>query len=103
MQNLGGRFVVFFLRGQNRNIGKVRGLKLLLSHVFSISINQHNLKVRQSKRILGTKTTRPVSAKKEQSKRTNVVVFVLAVSVQQTHVQLEATIAGFCFFTVEVL
>ena len=31
MQNLGGGFVVFFLEGQNRNFGKVRGLKLLLS------------------------------------------------------------------------
>ena len=30
MQNLGGGFVVFFLRGQNRNFEKVRGLKLLL-------------------------------------------------------------------------
>jgi len=28
MQNLGGRFVVFFLRGQNHNFVKVRGLKL---------------------------------------------------------------------------
>ena len=31
MQNLGGRFVVFFLRGQNRNFVKVRGLKLQLN------------------------------------------------------------------------
>jgi len=31
MQNLGGGFVVFVLGGQNRNFGKVRGLKLLLS------------------------------------------------------------------------
>jgi len=31
VQNLGGGFVVFFLGGQNRNFGKVRGLKLLLS------------------------------------------------------------------------
>jgi len=30
MQNLGGRFVVFFLWGQNRNFVKVRGLKLQL-------------------------------------------------------------------------
>jgi len=28
MQNLGGRFVVFFLGGKNRNFVKVRGLKL---------------------------------------------------------------------------
>jgi len=31
MQNLGGRFVVFFLGDQNRNFVKVRGLKLQLS------------------------------------------------------------------------
>ena len=31
VQNLGGGVVVFFLRGQNRNFGKVRGLKLQLS------------------------------------------------------------------------
>ena len=31
LQNLGGCFVVFFLRGQNRNFGKVRGIKLQLS------------------------------------------------------------------------
>jgi len=31
LQNLGGCFVVFFLGGQNRNFGKVRGLKLQLS------------------------------------------------------------------------
>jgi len=31
VQNLGGGFVVFFLGGQNRNFGKVRGLKRLLS------------------------------------------------------------------------
>jgi len=31
MQNLGGGFVVFFSRDQNRNFEKVRGLKLLLS------------------------------------------------------------------------
>jgi len=34
MQNLGGRFVVFFLGGQNRNFVKVRGLKLQLSLFF---------------------------------------------------------------------
>jgi len=33
---LRGGFEVFFLRGQNRNFGKVRGLKLLLSHVLNI-------------------------------------------------------------------
>jgi len=31
LQNLGGCFVVFFLGGQNRNFGKVKGLKLQLS------------------------------------------------------------------------
>ena len=31
LQNLGGGFVIFFLGGQNRNFGKVRGLKLQLS------------------------------------------------------------------------
>jgi len=31
VQNLGGSFVVIFLGGQNRNFGKVKGLKLLLS------------------------------------------------------------------------
>jgi len=31
MQNLGDRFVVFSLGGQNRNFVKVRGLKLQLS------------------------------------------------------------------------
>jgi len=31
LQNLGGCFVVFFLGGQNRNFGKVRGLKLQLN------------------------------------------------------------------------
>jgi len=39
MQNLGGGFVVFFLRGQNRDFEKVRGLKLLLSHVFITTFN----------------------------------------------------------------
>ena len=34
MQNLRGRFVVFFLGGQNRNFVKVRGLKLQLSLYF---------------------------------------------------------------------
>ena len=34
LQNLGGGFVVFFLGGRNRNFGKVRGLKLLLSQNF---------------------------------------------------------------------
>jgi hypothetical protein len=35
MQNLGGRFVVFFfLGGQNRNFVKVRELKLQLSRFF---------------------------------------------------------------------
>ena len=33
MQNLGDRFVVFFLGGQNRNFIKVRGLKLQLNLV----------------------------------------------------------------------
>ncbi|AES69444.1 hypothetical protein MTR_3g030010 [Medicago truncatula] len=47
---------------------------------------------------------RTVNTKKEQSRHTNVVVlFTLAMSLQQTQVQLEATISGFCFFTVEVL
>jgi len=46
LQNLGGGFVVFFLRGQNRNFVKVRGQKLLLSHfivnkVFKLSNNQN--------------------------------------------------------------
>jgi len=31
LQNLVGGFVIFFLGGQNRNFGKVRGLKLQLS------------------------------------------------------------------------
>jgi len=35
LQNLGGCFVVFFLGGQNRNFGKVRGLKLQLSLLFT--------------------------------------------------------------------
>ena len=35
LQNLGGCFVVFFLRGQNRNFEKVRGLKLQLSLFFN--------------------------------------------------------------------
>jgi len=34
VQNLGGSFVVIFLGGQNRNFGKVKGLKLLLSLFF---------------------------------------------------------------------
>jgi len=34
VQNLGGGFVVFFLGGKNRNFGKVRGLKLLLTLLF---------------------------------------------------------------------
>jgi len=34
MQNLGGRFVVFFLGGQNRNFIKVRELKLQLSLLY---------------------------------------------------------------------
>ena len=102
MQNLGGRFVVFFLGAKIATLEKL-GAKTVIKPCFFYFYKSHNLKVRQSKRILGTKTTRPVSAKKEQSKRTNVVMFVLAVSVQQTHIQFEATISGFCFFTVEVL
>jgi len=35
MQNLRGRFVVFFLGGQNRNFVKVKGLKLQLSHYYN--------------------------------------------------------------------
>jgi len=31
MQNLGGHFVVFFLKGQNLNFVKVKGLKLQLT------------------------------------------------------------------------
>jgi len=38
LQNLGGCFVVFFLGGQNRNFGKVKGLKLQLSLVLITKI-----------------------------------------------------------------
>jgi len=31
LQNLGGCFVDFFIGGQNRNFGKIRGLKLQLN------------------------------------------------------------------------
>ena len=37
LQNLEGCFVVFFLGGQNRNFGKVRGLKLQLSQTNILS------------------------------------------------------------------
>ena len=40
LQNLGGCFVVFFLGGQNRNFGKVRGLKLQLSQYISANISR---------------------------------------------------------------
>jgi len=33
VQNLRDRFIVFFLGDQNRNFGKVRGLKLLLNQI----------------------------------------------------------------------
>jgi len=52
LQNLGGYFVVFFLGGQNRNFGKVRGLKLQLSLYFNhivldfIKIILFNLKIK---------------------------------------------------------
>jgi len=50
MQNLRGRFVVFFLRGQNRNFVKVRGLKLQLNLLFSNVlmrhiINRHSMRI----------------------------------------------------------
>jgi len=38
LQNLGGSFVVFFLGGQNRNFGKVRRLKLLLSLNYNVQV-----------------------------------------------------------------
>jgi len=39
LQNIRGCFVVFFLRGQNRNFGKVRGLKLQLSQKYNVGEN----------------------------------------------------------------
>jgi len=44
LQNLGGCFVVFFLGNQNRNFGKVRGLKLQLSLILNWSQLLFNLK-----------------------------------------------------------
>jgi len=41
VQNLGGGFVVFF-RGQNRNFGKVKGLKLLLNLIIIIIFDPTN-------------------------------------------------------------
>jgi hypothetical protein len=38
LQNLGGGFVVFFLGGQKRNFGKVRGLKLQLNQKCNIEV-----------------------------------------------------------------
>jgi len=35
MQNLGGRFEVFFLGGQNRNSVKVRGLKTAIKPIYN--------------------------------------------------------------------
>jgi hypothetical protein len=46
LQNLGGSFVVFFLGGQNRNFGKVRGRKLLLS----LKFKDHTLILERKKR-----------------------------------------------------